>query len=70
MSDAEQIAAFIASKGVTRVGEGETNGMRNRDWRKAVRGGPTEGDLINQRRVVIDHTGREFVQNGLGEWIA
>lgn len=72
MTDSEQIAAFLATKGATKVAEGEgtKNHWRGRDWARAARGEPTTDDLIRQRRVVVDHVGRERVQNGLGEWIA
>jgi hypothetical protein len=69
MTEAEQIAAFIARRGVTRVPEG-TATLTERQLYRAVRGEPTTDDLIRQRQVVIDHAGREHVRNGLGEWIA
>lgn len=65
MTDQEQIAAFIASRGVTRVAAGEATYDR-RTMYKAVRG---DNDLIRERHVVVDHCGRERVRNGLGEWI-
>lgn len=68
-TDAEMIAAFIARKGVTQISVGARN-YSERDMYQAVRGEPTEQDLINQRHVVIGNGGREFVRNGLGEWIA
>lgn len=71
MSDKAQIAAFLASRGVTRVEPGvSTLNYTRRDWRAAVRGEKTEADLISERRVAMDHAGREHVTNGLGERIA
>lgn len=64
MTDAEQIAAFIAARGVTRVAAGEAT-MDHRAMYRAVRG-HTDNDLINQRRVVRSN-GRDYVYNGLGE---
>ena len=82
MTEAEQIAAFIARKGVTRVATGASalGDMTARDWAKAARSttrinAATRIDdeqqrLIDERYVVVDHLGRERVRNGLGEWIA
>ena len=77
MTDAEQIAAFIAAKGVTRVpeGEGTLNHVSARDWHKAIRSdarlnGSETARLIAERHYVTDHLGRVRVCNGLGEWIA
>ena len=36
MSDADRIAAYIAARGVTKVAQGESNGMTARDWRDAA----------------------------------
>ena len=66
MTDAEQIAAFLAKKGATRIPEGERT-MDYRQMRAAVRG---EQALIDERHVVIGANGVEHVRNGLGEWIA
>jgi hypothetical protein len=65
MTDQEQIAAFLAKKGATRIPAGERT-MDYRQMRAAVRG---EQALIDERHVVVDHCGREHVRNGLGEWI-
>jgi hypothetical protein len=79
LTDQEQIAAFIARKGVTLVqaGVGACNHMTAHDWRKAARSttrvspaADTEQRLIDQRHVVVDHLGREHVRNGLGEWLS
>ena len=72
MTEAEQIAAFIARKGVSKVAEGEAalGHWSRRDWRKAARGEPTCDELIRERRLAaVDHAGREFWVNGLGERI-
>ena len=73
MTDQEKIAQFIASRGVKKIpaGQATLGHLTRADWRNVVRGEPTEQDLINQRRVIrtgID--GKEYVQNGLGEWIS
>ncbi len=70
MTDQEQIAAFIARKGVTRIAAGESSGISNRAWRAAARGELTDNDLIAKRVVRYDARGVAHVQNGLGEWIA
>lgn len=70
-SDDTAVAEFLAKRGATRVPEGKgALNLSARDWRRKVRGEPTEDELIRARRVVIDHAGREHVQNGLGEWIS
>lgn len=66
MSDTDQIAAFLAKRGATKVEENATQlGYTGKDWRKKVRGEKTEQELINERHRVGEH-----VCNGLGEWIA
>jgi hypothetical protein len=69
MTDAAQIAAFLAARGVTKVPAGERT-LSERDMYQRVRGEPTVDHLISERRTVVDHCGRERVRNGLGEWIA
>ena len=71
MTEQEQIAAFIARKGVTKVAEGEAalGHWSRQDWRSAARGERTTDDLIRERHVVVIN-GREYVSNGLGERIA
>jgi hypothetical protein len=68
MTDSEQIAAFIASRGVTRVPSGEsTLNLSNPDWRRVVREPRvTENARINERHLRIIN-GREHVTNGIGE---
>lgn len=77
MTDQELIAAFIASRGVTRVAAGETAlNYSPRDWHAVNRGNAptsaghtlTENELIAQRHVRTVN-GREHVTNGLGEVI-
>lgn len=71
MTDQEKIAAFLATKGATRVAPGESVlNYSNRDWRAAVRGERSDNDRIMERHVTVDATGREFVTNGLGERIS
>ena len=66
MTESEQITAFLAARGATKIAAGVSQtGYTKRDWRHKVRGEPTEQELIDQRIVVGDH-----VRNGLGEWIA
>ena len=79
MTEREQIEAFIAERGVTRVpaGANALGDMTARDWARAARSTTRisaesrETDrLIRERHTVIDHLGRVRVRNGLGEWIA
>lgn len=58
--------ASRATVPVTRIPEGE-RATSERELFLAARG---EQSRIEERRVVIDHCGRERVRNGLGEWIA
>lgn len=70
LKDNDMITKFIASRGITRVAEGEGvhNDYTYRDWRKKERGEPTQNELIAQRRLAVtDASGREFWVNGLGE---
>ena len=68
MSEQDAIAAFIAARGVTRVPEGEAALSNSRgDWRRRVRGEPTEQEMIDQRRCIVGANGREYWTNGLGE---
>jgi hypothetical protein len=68
MSEQEQIAAFIASRGVTRIAEGAGNGYTRRDWHAMVRGDVAPRDAIGERHlVVVDAAGKEFWMNGIGE---
>ena len=69
MTDAEKIQAFIASRGVTRVAEGE-RAYDGRSMYWAVRG--EKAVDLTSRRVVWghDHLGRAIIVNGLGELIA
>jgi len=68
-ADADMIAAFMAKRGVTKIAAGEA-AMTERDMHKAVRSEHRVNALINQRHVAaVDHLGREFVVNGLGERI-
>lgn len=71
MTEAEQIAQFMATRGVTRVAEADRSlPDTSRDWVRRVRGEPTTDDLIRQRHVTIGGNGREYVKNGLGERIS
>ncbi len=74
MTEAEQIAAFLAAKGATKIPTGANvlGDMTSRDWAKAVRSTVklNARDPISERHVVVDHIGREHVRNGLGEWIS
>ncbi len=72
MTDAEKIAAFIATRGVQKISAGVSGvDYTNEDWRDVVRGNPTTDQLIAQRRIVaIDAAGRELIVNGLGEAIS
>lgn len=65
MSDSKDLIAEYLAKGgaVTRVDAGERT-MDNRAMRKAVRGEPSENDLIAER-----HVRNGAVFNGLGEFI-
>lgn len=69
MTEAQQIADFIARRGVTRVAQGERT-VSSRDMYAKVRGELTDNELIAQRRVTVGANGREYVTNGLGERIA
>ena len=72
MTDAEQIAAFIAKRGITQIpaGGGTLTHLTTRDWRKVVRGEmPATIDPTTRRIVHEDGKGREYVTNGLGELI-
>lgn len=68
-SDTDAIAAFLASRGVTRVAEGVAAlNHSSRDWRKVVRGEPTQNELIASRHLAaVDAAGNEYWVNGLGE---
>lgn len=76
MTESEQIAAFLATRGVTRVAAGvATLGhLSRRDWRKAVRDPAGVASLtqaaIDARYVTVDDRGREWTRNGLGEVIS
>ena len=79
MTESEQIAAFIAARGVTRVetGANKLGDMTARDWSKAARSTRrinadmrSENAAIAERHIIIDHLGREHVRNGLGEWLS
>jgi hypothetical protein len=71
MTDAEKIAAFLATKGVTRLPEGQAalGHMRSKDWCAASKlaGGVAELEAARtQQRIVVGG----YVKNDLGEWIA
>lgn len=66
MTEQDQIAAFVARRGVTRVAEG-VRITTGRGLYAAVRG---DNALIEERHVVYDHLGQIHVRNSLGEWIA
>jgi hypothetical protein len=80
MTEEEQIKAFIAKRGVTKVpaGTGALNHFTAKDWNKVIRtpGGlkaveaEEEQRLIDERHVTIGHDGRMYVKNGLGERIS
>lgn len=76
MTDQEQIKAFLASRGVTRIAEGVATTTPREIYRAARAGEKArtieeiETDkLIRQRRVTYDHLGRAVITNGLGEII-
>ena len=75
-TDAAQIAAFLASRGVTRVAEGAASLPTDRRfWRDAVRAPRGAEEVLPDptkiiRVAAIDSFGREYLVNGLGEWIA
>ena len=74
MSDQEQIEAFLKAKGATKVaiGENTLGHMTSRDWASAARSTKRLNarlDPIDERHVVVDHLGRQHIQNGLGEWL-
>jgi len=73
MTDAEKIAAFLASKGATKVPTGASNGVTDRQWYAASQGkidlrsrlgGKSDNELIEER-----HVRGDVVYNGLGEVI-
>ena len=71
-ADDAAIAAWIATRGVTRVAAGEhALPTDRRFWHAAVRGEVAPAiDPTQERRVVaIDAYDREVVVNGLGEWV-
>jgi len=79
MTDAEQIAEFLAKRGATRVPANQKAlNYTRKDWHAAVRG-DTPPSEIRQRerehratsrvRMVTDHAGREFYMNEEGEWL-
>ena len=77
MNEKDQIAAFIASRGITRIAAGEASmgHVTSREWQLAARDtmtiqSRTEQARIDERHVTIDGTGREYVTNGLGERIS
>lgn len=73
MTDAEKIAAFIATRGVKKIpaNHGTMGHLTRYDWANKVRGEPTTDELIAQRRVAsVDHAGREVIVNGLGEIVS
>ena len=72
-ADDAAIAAFMATRGVTRVAEGAAAlPTDHRFWRDAVRAPrPVFVDPTIVRRVAaVDALGREYLVNGLGEWVA
>jgi hypothetical protein len=72
MNETDQIAAFIARKGITRVAEGTSNGMSRRDWYDTVRAPKAAKPMAHDIRIVkaIDHLGRSVIVNGDGELVA
>jgi len=79
MTDADLIAAFVAKNGTTKIADG-ARATTPGEMRRAVNGETIASqraaredreDLarFNERRCVIDHAGREFWQNGHGEWL-
>jgi hypothetical protein len=74
-SDDSAIAAFLATRGATRVTEGaHTLPTDHRYWHAALRGElpkTVDVDPTQIKRVAaIDSYGREVIVNGYGEWIA
>lgn len=75
-SDADQIAAFLAARGATKIAEG-TRAYDDKELYKAVRSDQrartiedkTEDQLIAERHYVTGSNGVEHCQNGLGEWL-
>ena len=73
-SDDDAIAHFLAIRGVTRVAEGAASLPTDRQfWHAAVRAPrgavlPDPTEII--RVAAIDALGREYLVNGLGEWVA
>lgn len=70
MTEQEQIAAFLATRGVRKLPASASSGLTSRDWSFKIRGEKTDDELIAERHVTIGHGGREFVTNGLGERIS
>ncbi len=80
MTDANLIADFIASKGVTVIAP-EARTVSGREMYRAVRGetiADQRADAVETRRAardvatvrcVTDHAGREFWMNEAGEWL-
>lgn len=73
MTTDEQIAAFLAKRGATRIAEG-TATMSTREWQYAVRGeqSPVRAPREDDERVTVvtDHLGREHMRNAHGEWLS
>lgn len=75
MTPEQQIAEFMAKKGVTKIPAGQAAlNLTGREWAAKVRGESTAREKCEEReqnkiRVVIDHAGREFYMNSEGEWL-
>ena len=69
------IEAFLAKKGATRIPEGRASlNLSGKEWSAKIRGEESPRKLRQEQesqriRVVIDHAGREFLQNEAGEWL-
>lgn len=75
MTDAEQIAQFLATRGATKISAGESTlgHMTARDWRAAHRHpGGVSGLRAEQENALIDQriVRGNVIYNGLGEVIA
>ena len=75
-SDDDAIARFLATRGVTRGAEAEhALPTDRRFWQAAVRAPRGAEEVLPDptkiiRVAAIDALGREYLVNGLGEWVA
>lgn len=76
MTDAEMIAAYLATKGATKIDTGATAGLTDKQWHKVNRLGKRvnlaeiAAPPLDQSSVTVDALGREWRTNADGEVVS